>query len=104
MRALRAIISALGLLVGLSWENTFSASIEELAESCSDPRIVKVGLSSALLIVVYPSWNWYILPKTDKRLASALQSDDLTEEEDEELEKALQSSDEDHAEMVSTPD
>lgn len=93
MRTLRAITAAVGLLVGLSWESTFSASIEELAMSkkIHRPILIKVVLSIALFIIVFPSWQWYILPRTDKKLEK-YNRQVVKDEEDDELEKALQES------------
>jgi len=96
-RTLRAITGAVGLMVGLTWEQTFAASIEGLAEGgFAHPLLIEIGLSMFLFIVIYPSWQLYILPKTDKRLeqcvkAMQLHGDD-EEEENAEMEKALEES------------
>lgn len=94
LKALRAIMSAVGLLVGLSWETTFSASIEELASSefSGDPRNVKVFISLALVAVVFPSWMYYVLPKTDKHLAKYGPKVEMKSDDD--LQAALENTDE----------
>lgn len=72
-RTLRSIMNATGLLVGLSWEETFETAIDLLAENpVSDPLIIKVCLSCALFLIVFPSWQWYILPRSDSKLAKYL--------------------------------
>lgn len=69
-RSLKAITSAVALLVGLSWETTFSKAIEGLANSdlLGHPKTVRICLSTCLFLVAYPAWQWYILPKANRRL------------------------------------
>mmetsp|Transcript_47472 Transcript_47472/g.101532 ORF Transcript_47472/g.101532 Transcript_47472/m.101532 type:complete len:615 (+) Transcript_47472:128-1972(+) len=91
-RTVRAITAATGLLVGLTWENTFGSCIEHLAEQAkgdTNEVMLKGALCIFLLVVVVPSWQWYILPKTDKRLEGlVIQAEE--DEEDKQLEEMLQ--------------
>jgi len=95
-RTLRAITGAVGLMVGLSWETTFAASIEGLAEGgFAHPLLIKVGLSTFLFIVIFPSWEYYILPKTERRLEKCIKDMQVQGDDDDEvaqMEKALEES------------
>jgi len=65
-RALRGMISGLGLLVGFSWERCFDASVEGLAShhymGNLPPALNRMALAVVLAIMVLPAWKWYILP------------------------------------------
>eukprot|EP00932_Pfiesteria_piscicida_P004227 SRR837773.14128.p1 GENE.SRR837773.14128~~SRR837773.14128.p1 ORF type:complete len:255 (-),score=104.65 SRR837773.14128:75-803(-) len=90
---LRSVMMASGLLVGLSWEETFQTAIELLAESPGvDHLVIKVCLSCALFLIVFPSWQWYILPRTESRLTRFLEQDYSEDEDDVELMKVIQES------------
>mmetsp|Transcript_69853 Transcript_69853/g.146027 ORF Transcript_69853/g.146027 Transcript_69853/m.146027 type:complete len:259 (-) Transcript_69853:15-791(-) len=71
LKGLLAIPLAMGFLVGLSWQGTFSRSIEDLSASqaLAKKNTFRVGMSIAAFLMTYPAWLWYILPKTDRRLA-----------------------------------
>lgn len=57
-RALRAVIQAFGLLVGMGWEACFDACMEDL-----HPKSKKYVAAFALAVFVLPGWRLYILPK-----------------------------------------
>jgi len=56
------IISAIGILVGFSWEQTFDASVSALASRSHDPVGVKLLLGVCSAILVVPAWRFYMLP------------------------------------------
>lgn len=64
--ALRALMSALGLLLGLSWEGAFSEALESLGREFADqPKmhlLLMNGMGAALCTIVLPGWAMYILP------------------------------------------
>lgn len=69
---LRGAFAAIGLMVGLSWEKTFDAASEGVAEmdlfAGVNREYLKVFLSLGLLLIVLPAWMVYILPKSDGEL------------------------------------
>jgi hypothetical protein len=72
----RGMFMALSLCMGLSWEKTFDASIEGLAEHIHEKngiskRNVKLWVCAFdffLFIIVFPAWMAYMLPKSDPEL------------------------------------
>merc|ERR1719238_794750 len=71
--ALDALVTAIGLLIGLCWEQTFDVAVETIVEMHHDKGIifqdcVLFGMSLCLVLVVLPAWMVYILPKTDEEL------------------------------------
>mmetsp|Transcript_52377 Transcript_52377/g.94269 ORF Transcript_52377/g.94269 Transcript_52377/m.94269 type:complete len:535 (-) Transcript_52377:83-1687(-) len=79
-KALRSVMFALGMLVGLSWEGSFDVATEALAEGLADEgdeESAKGTYYTALLHIIlvmisYPAWRLYILPKTDPELAEII--------------------------------
>lgn len=70
-KALRAIITALGILVGLSWEDTFDACLEGLAEfnaESSNRALLQAVMNMMLAGLAFPAWKLYILPRANKEL------------------------------------
>lgn len=65
--AVRKIIDAFGLLVGLCWDKAFDAAGEVLVEGTAatkkHPVVAKVALAFILVGFVVPAWVWYIVPK-----------------------------------------
>lgn len=65
--SLRKIIEALGLAVGLSWERAFHAAEETLIDGIPVAHahvvVSKALFATILLMVVFPAWLWYIIPK-----------------------------------------
>uniref|UniRef100_A0A7S4PXR8 Uncharacterized protein n=2 Tax=Alexandrium monilatum TaxID=311494 RepID=A0A7S4PXR8_9DINO len=57
-KALRAVIQAFGLLIGLSWESCFDAVMEDL-----HPKHFRTLIAVGLALYVLPGWRLYILPK-----------------------------------------
>lgn len=76
--ALRLIISALGMLVGFSWERCFDAAVGGLSQGHDGGKhwlrgahehhrqvpaaVCNLILAVILAILVLPAWKWYILP------------------------------------------
>jgi len=73
--ALRLIISALGMLVGFSWERCFDAAVGGLSQGHDAGKhgahahhrqlpaaVCNLILAVILAILVLPAWKWYILP------------------------------------------
>lgn len=73
--SLRGVFSGLSLCVGLSWEHAFNGSIEELTEALEDqlPYADKqwtiIGFTAVLVLITFPAWMAYILPKGDEHVA-----------------------------------
>lgn len=72
-RATNSIETALGLLVGFSWERAFDVGFEEIEHSLEHriethvPATVWVVImSTVLLAIVAPAWRHFILPKAIK--------------------------------------
>ncbi|CAE7531944.1 unnamed protein product [Symbiodinium sp. CCMP2592] len=64
--ALRTIITALGMLVGISWERCFDAAVAGVAEKHVGrlpPPVMNLLLAILLAAMVLPAWKWYIHPK-----------------------------------------
>jgi len=67
-RALRSLMTAMGLLLGLAWEAAFDQAVSGIeekfaADSVRNRVLLKVGMSAALCTLVLPAWRLYILPK-----------------------------------------
>ena len=58
------LIFSFGIMVGFSWEQSFDAGIELLAEKFHGAWTYwcKLGLSLATAVVIFPAWKNYILP------------------------------------------
>jgi len=69
-RAFRGEMTALGLALGLSWEGTFDACLESASELVEEEMRQKFtfAVTFVLLLVVFPAWVAYILPKHDSEL------------------------------------
>lgn len=82
-QALRLIISALGMLVGFSWERCFDAALgglstrgqgdgyeganaamsrHHLGLGSVPPAVCNLLMAVGLAVLVLPAWKWYILP------------------------------------------
>merc|ERR1711957_902014 len=62
-RAIQQIITALGILVGFSWEHCFEGSVGAVAGLTDHPRITKLVLGCLVTILVVPAWRKYVLVK-----------------------------------------
>jgi hypothetical protein len=64
--ALRRTITMFGLLMGLSWETTFTSAVAAIGTGLEGTHKVLLDACVTLLIclTVLPAWAWYILPKT----------------------------------------
>eukprot|EP00405_Crypthecodinium_cohnii_P017861 CAMPEP_0206459302 /NCGR_PEP_ID=MMETSP0324_2-20121206/24097_1 /ASSEMBLY_ACC=CAM_ASM_000836 /TAXON_ID=2866 /ORGANISM="Crypthecodinium cohnii, Strain Seligo" /LENGTH=584 /DNA_ID=CAMNT_0053930831 /DNA_START=33 /DNA_END=1787 /DNA_ORIENTATION=- len=75
--AIEKLITALGVLVGFSWEQSFDVAVDVVAESNEErmpPAFSKMLMSVLLVLIVFPAWRLYIL-RTERDLAE----DDLDE-------------------------
>jgi len=67
--AIRAIMSAMGLLIGFAWERAFDQSVADIAETTENSGIILVNEHSTRFLLtlfcaslLVPAWKWYILP------------------------------------------
>lgn len=70
-KALKGLITSLGLLVGISWEGAFAMGVEEIAvnwETKGHQLAVKIFLALSLVMIVLPAWRLFILPKSDPEI------------------------------------
>lgn len=70
---MRSIITALAILIGLTFEDTFDACIEGLAENldglaADNVPLAIAGMNFLSAMVVYPAWHLYILPRSNAEL------------------------------------
>jgi len=68
---LKGSMTAVALVVALSWEHLFDTAIEEvagIADSEEGKQWLKVLMSFLLVLVVLPAWMVYILPKHNDEL------------------------------------
>lgn len=79
--ALRTVITAIGILVGLSWESTFDVCIESIVATDverkeRDHHLRRIFLASliqlVLALLLIPAWTLYILPQAEPELAHHL--------------------------------
>lgn len=67
--SLRALIGALGILIGFSWERSFDAAVSGISEGQTkfvSPPFTKLILAFLLAGMVIPAWKWYILKSVKK--------------------------------------
>eukprot|EP00418_Pyrodinium_bahamense_P010541 CAMPEP_0179129376 /NCGR_PEP_ID=MMETSP0796-20121207/61383_1 /TAXON_ID=73915 /ORGANISM="Pyrodinium bahamense, Strain pbaha01" /LENGTH=340 /DNA_ID=CAMNT_0020828255 /DNA_START=1 /DNA_END=1023 /DNA_ORIENTATION=+ len=70
-KAFNGVITALGLLVGISWEGSFTLAIDEIVANHPQNRLLlKNLLAFGLVLVVVPAWRLYILPRSDPEIMS----------------------------------
>eukprot|EP00928_Gymnodinium_smaydae_P040827 TRINITY_DN2764_c1_g3_i1.p1 TRINITY_DN2764_c1_g3~~TRINITY_DN2764_c1_g3_i1.p1 ORF type:complete len:685 (+),score=148.18 TRINITY_DN2764_c1_g3_i1:99-2057(+) len=66
-RAIRSLLTALGLIIGLSWERSFDVGLDILAEFGErfhiESGLMTHLLALALVGIMLPGWVHYILPK-----------------------------------------
>uniref|UniRef100_A0A7S0A8I5 Uncharacterized protein n=1 Tax=Pyrodinium bahamense TaxID=73915 RepID=A0A7S0A8I5_9DINO len=63
------MITALGLLVGISWEGSFTLAVAEIVVNYPQNRLLlKNLLAVGLVLVVLPAWRLYILPRSDPKI------------------------------------
>jgi len=80
-RFLKGSLTAVSLLVGLSWEHLFDTAIEqvaEMAEMKKGQQLIKVLISFLLVLVVLPAWMVFILPKHNDELIEKYQGKQLS--------------------------
>jgi hypothetical protein len=68
-KAIRSIISSMGLLIGFSWEQCFDTSVDILAErthrsgfALVNPHSAKLSLTAFCAGLLVPAWYFYMLP------------------------------------------
>lgn len=65
-KAIRNVIQALAILVGLSWENAFNGGLEALAEHATGtwgPLALRLAMGLGIGLAIVPAWRLYILKK-----------------------------------------
>jgi len=65
-KAILAIIDALGILIGFSWEQSFDVAVDVISEDVDKyvPKtLARLVMSFALTAIVFPAWKMYILPQ-----------------------------------------
>jgi len=60
--AIVQMISAIGILVGFSWEQSFDAAVAALASRTTNPHMAKLFLALFSVLLLAPAWKQYILP------------------------------------------
>lgn len=80
--AIRAVINAIGILIGFAWEKAFDVAVAEIAVSVHEfpEPVTKLGLACCLVLLVVPAWYRHILP-------TILRFEEEEEEEQEEVDK-----------------
>lgn len=78
-RAIEEIISALGILIGFSWEQSFDVAVDVISDSLEEdvhmPKTVsRLLMSVTLVAVVFPAWKGFILPQELKLLEETTKS------------------------------
>jgi len=63
-RVMKTVNTALGILVGFSWEHCFDGAVEAVATLGHSRIIMKDVLCLMVVLVVVPAWRKYILKKT----------------------------------------
>merc|ERR1719456_175139 len=61
-----AVLQALGLVMGLSWEAAFGEAVEGIGHrfDIDITRLeVEIAITLLLCLMVLPAWAWYILPQ-----------------------------------------
>lgn len=73
-QVLTGMFTAVGLLAGFSWEKSFDVAADGLGDlpvfHDHDAAVLEAFFKVALLIIVFPAWMWYILPRSDEDLQS----------------------------------
>lgn len=81
IKAMRPIVSAAALAVGLAWEKVFDAAMDATSDYVTDANGinsarrslgVQIFFTFAYLLIVFPAWMMYILPKTDEDIQKAM--------------------------------
>merc|ERR1719281_844700 len=61
-KVIKQIITANGLLVGFSWEQSFDASVSAIASRSASPEATKFCLACFCGLLVLPAWVKFMLP------------------------------------------
>lgn len=71
-RAMRVLLSSVGLFVGFSWEKSFDAVFDGISDDLGpNGWLPLMTLSLVLIVLVLPSWRLYVLPNSDEELKEA---------------------------------
>jgi len=71
--ALDGAFTAVSLTVGLSWEKCFDKALDDLGDDIGDSGSAsKTWIMVALVLIVFPAWMVYMLPKNDEELKKAI--------------------------------
>lgn len=62
VNSLRKLLTVLGFLVGVAWEQAFDLAEESLANATAYPSASKFIFALISVFVLIPAWRWYILP------------------------------------------
>lgn len=69
-KAIRTIIQAFGLLVGLCWEKATDAAIITIIDDCKTlhdhPTLARVAAALIVILIMFPAWVKYIMPEANK--------------------------------------
>jgi len=85
---IRAVVRALGILIGFSWEKSFDTAVVEVSGFVKvlPDHLVKLVLAVLLVLLVVPAWRLYILP-TILMYEKAEEEEEKREEEQKEKEE-----------------
>lgn len=61
-RAIRKLISAVGVLIGFAWEQSFDTEMESVTEVIDLGICGELAVVAAIILVIVPAWVQYILP------------------------------------------
>lgn len=62
-KAVSVAITALGILVGFSWERSFDHGVSSISTLTRDPELSKFISAFIVAIVIVPAWSMYIVSK-----------------------------------------
>jgi len=62
-RIFKNVITAVALLVGLSWEWSFDKAVEVAASVTDNPAWYELGITIGVVVLIIPAWRRYILAK-----------------------------------------
>lgn len=79
-RTLKGIFTAISLAVGYSWEKTFDGAMDGLSDldwfsgSADKAKTLKFFFTLGLILLAFPAWMVYIMPKDNDDVKKALKS------------------------------
>lgn len=57
------LLDSAGLVLGFSWEVAFASGIETLLKKSRQPTVVEFGMCLMILLMIWPAWRAYIVPR-----------------------------------------